>query len=60
MRKLSLVAVVLLFTGVSGQLHFTQTKTGSIVAGDVDGDAAADFQIFLAGVTALSAGDFVL
>jgi Ca2+-binding RTX toxin-like protein len=62
------------FTGVAGQLHylantvsevynngfFTDTFTGGTLSGDVDGDAFADFEIVLIGVTSLSATDFIL
>jgi Ca2+-binding RTX toxin-like protein len=47
-------------TGVAGQLVFDQTA--SLVQGDVNGDALADFAISvrLAGAGGLSAGDFLL
>jgi len=33
---------------------------GGVVQGDVNGDGIADFEIALAGVTSLTAGDFIL
>ena len=48
------------FSGVSGQLRFAVTGGNSIVVGDVNGDGAGDFHIFLAGVTTLAASDFAL
>jgi Ca2+-binding RTX toxin-like protein len=48
------------FTHVAGQL-IELTKTGGfLVEGDVNGDAKADFGIFVDGSTALGAGDFIL
>ncbi|WP_343718488.1 calcium-binding protein, partial [Inquilinus sp.] len=49
-----------LFTGVAGQLRFTQGGGVTTVAGDVNGDGAADFHIQLTGTIALVAADFVL
>jgi serralysin len=49
------------FTGVAGELRFDSTAAGnSIVSGDIDGDGNADFEIFVADVTVLTAGDFLL
>jgi Ca2+-binding RTX toxin-like protein len=49
------------FHGVKGELRATATASGNtIIAGDTDGDASADFQILVQGVTGLTAGDFVL
>ena len=48
------------FGGTAGQLRFDLTSDGAHVQGDVNGDGLADFDIFLAGVTALSASDFIL
>jgi trimeric autotransporter adhesin len=53
------------FTGVAGQLRWLQVnKPGedkvTVVAGDTDGDAVADFQIELAGLLTLTIGDFFL
>jgi Ca2+-binding RTX toxin-like protein len=44
------------FTGVAGQLRFT----GGILAGDVNGDGIADFEVKVTGAASLVAGDFVL
>ena len=48
------------FTGSAGQLRITTNGTDAFVLGDVDGDAAQDFIIHVAGVTSLVAGDFLL
>jgi Ca2+-binding RTX toxin-like protein len=48
------------FTGVAGQLHYALTTGGAVLSGDVDGDAVADFSLFLAGVSTLREGDFIL
>jgi Ca2+-binding RTX toxin-like protein len=48
------------YSGTAGELRFTSGAVNSIVRGDIDGDGADDFQILVAGVTTLSAGDFVL
>jgi Ca2+-binding RTX toxin-like protein len=54
------------FSGVAGQLHVTKIDMAgtasdkTIVAGDVDGNKVADFQIELSGLHKLDAGDFVL
>jgi serralysin len=44
------------FTGQSAQLSFTN----HVLSGDVNGDKAADFQIYVSGVSALSTTDFYL
>jgi Ca2+-binding RTX toxin-like protein len=49
------------FSGSAGELRATATASGNtIIAGDTDGDASADFQILVQGVTGLTAGDFLL
>jgi Ca2+-binding RTX toxin-like protein len=48
------------FTGVAGQLRFASSGGNTWVAGDVDGNAAADFLILLTGIVPLLAGDFLL
>jgi serralysin len=48
------------FTNVAGQLRFAASGSDTIVAGDVNGDGVADFNIQLTGVIALVAGDFSL
>ncbi|MFE0756741.1 M10 family metallopeptidase C-terminal domain-containing protein [Inquilinus sp. NPDC058860] len=48
------------FTGVAGQLRFAVSGGQTVVAGDVNGDGASDFQIQLNGSIALVAADFVL
>ena len=44
------------FSNVAGELRFA----GGILAGDVNGDGVADFQITLTGVTSLTSADIVL
>ena len=54
------------FSGVAGQLRVSTVDLAgtasdkTIVAGDVDGNKSADFQIELSGLHKLDAGDFVL
>ncbi len=54
------------FTGVKGQLHWTQFNAAgtindkTIIEGDINGDKVADFQIELTGLKTLTAADFVL
>ena len=48
------------FTGAEGELRAVNAGANSIVSGDVDGDAHADFSILVVGVNGLSGGDFVL
>lgn len=48
------------FSGVAGELVYRLEGGETIVAGDVDGDGVADFEIALTGTVALSAGDFLL
>jgi Ca2+-binding RTX toxin-like protein len=43
------------FSGVAGQVRYV----GGIVAGDVDGDGAGDFQIGIDGAPVLTSGDFL-
>ncbi|TSD83019.1 hypothetical protein FFK22_039915 [Mycobacterium sp. KBS0706] len=49
-----------LYSGVAGQLRYSLTTYGTIIAGDVDGDGTSDFHIRLSGNLTLVAGDFVL
>ncbi|HTV68977.1 MAG TPA: calcium-binding protein [Rhizobiaceae bacterium] len=49
----------LAFTGVSGQLRFTDQGTTCLVQGDVNGDGKADFEISVK-VATLGVGDFIL
>ncbi|MEZ5774976.1 MAG: leishmanolysin-related zinc metalloendopeptidase [Hyphomicrobiaceae bacterium] len=44
----------------AGELHYTKAGANVIVAGDVNGDAKADFEILVKGVAVLSAADFLL
>jgi serralysin len=44
------------FTGVCGQLSYVD----GIISGDVDGDAAADFEIQVVSAPTLVANDFIL
>ncbi len=54
------------FTGAAGQLRwFRQDLAGTvsdrtIIEGDINGNAVADFQLQLAGLKTLTAADFVL
>lgn len=49
------------FTGVEGQLRIFQTLAGhTYVAGDVDGNKTADFEIKIVGLWDLGASDFIL
>ena len=48
------------FSGSAGQLRFTVAGWQTIVEGDVDGDAVADFQVQLTGIVKLVADHFVL
>jgi Ca2+-binding RTX toxin-like protein len=49
------------FTGAGAELRAFQTAGGhTVVAADVDGDRAADFQVVARGLHNLDAGDFVL
>ncbi|MBX7456784.1 hypothetical protein K3152_00845 [Qipengyuania sp. 1NDH17] len=48
------------FTGTAGELRFYVDGEDTFVAGDVDGDGVADFQIRLEGVHDFTMGDFVL
>jgi hypothetical protein len=48
------------FSGTAGELRVSVPSTNTLVTGDVDGDAVADFHILLTGTHALSAGDFLL
>jgi Ca2+-binding RTX toxin-like protein len=48
------------FTGIAGQLRFVASGANSLVEGDVNGDGASDFEIFLKGVATLHAADFLL
>ena len=50
------------FTGSPGDLRFEQINLGTDtkVAGDVDGDQIADFELILTGNIGLQASDFLL
>ena len=48
------------FSGTAGELRSVVTGSSSIVSGDVNGDAVADFAILVKGVTPLQASDFTL
>jgi Ca2+-binding RTX toxin-like protein len=48
------------FSGTAGELRAGAAGTNTLVSGDLDGDAVADFQILLTGAHTLSAGDFLL
>ncbi|WP_088347611.1 MULTISPECIES: M10 family metallopeptidase [Rhodomicrobium] len=44
------------FSGTAGELHFA----GGVLAGDIDGDSAADFQINILNIAMLHASDILL
>jgi Ca2+-binding RTX toxin-like protein len=48
------------FTGVKAQLSLTISGGDLIVSGDVNGDARADFEIMVVGLTSLASSDFIL
>jgi len=48
------------FHGSAGELRYVAAGLSTIVEGDTNGDAVADFQIQLKGTFALNAGDFLL
>jgi Ca2+-binding RTX toxin-like protein len=48
------------FSGTAGELRATTPGTNTLVTGDINGDAVADFHILLTGTMTLSASDFVL
>jgi len=52
--------IVAAFTNTAGELRITTGSGNSIIHGDNDGDGTDDFRIFVAGVTHLQAGDFLL
>jgi hypothetical protein len=48
------------FTHQAGELRVFTSGSQTVVAGDVDGNGTADFQILVAGTVTLTAADFVL
>lgn len=48
------------FTHVAGLLHYLALGANTLIEGDLNGDAVADFQIELTGTITLTAADFVL
>jgi hypothetical protein len=48
------------FSGVAGQVRYTQADGRTFVMGDLNGDRAADFIIELSGLVSLAATDFIL
>ncbi len=48
------------FSGVAGQLRTVQSGTMTYLAGDTNGDKAADFMIALSGLISLASSDLVL
>jgi Ca2+-binding RTX toxin-like protein len=48
------------FSHHAGELQYAVVGANTIVSGDVNGDAKADFQILLVGHPALTASDFIL
>ena len=47
------------FSGQGGELHYTQSGANIIVAGDVNGDRVADFQVVLRHTSLFGPGDFI-
>lgn len=48
------------FTGAAGELSARSVTGGTLIAADVNGDRASDFEILLEGSVALSADSFLL
>ena len=48
------------FSGVAGQLHYEHSGGNTLITGDVNGDAVADFVIQVAGLVSFTSGDFLL
>jgi Ca2+-binding RTX toxin-like protein len=48
------------FSGTAGELRFYFASTQTILAGDTNGDGAADFQVAFKGTHTLTGGDFIL
>ena len=48
------------FNAVAGELRWADIGPGVLVSGDTDGDGAADFRIFLAGIASIAEGDFLM
>lgn len=48
------------FHKVAGEVHYRYEGTDTVIEGDTNGDAKADFQIELRGKIALSSADFIL
>jgi hypothetical protein len=48
------------FSGKAGELRASALGANTLVTGDVNGDAVADFHILLTGTHTLAAGDFLL
>ncbi|MGL4962546.1 MAG: calcium-binding protein [Inquilinus sp.] len=48
------------FTGVAGQLHYSNNGVQTVLTGDVNGDKISDFQIVLTDAPGLIASDFHL
>jgi Ca2+-binding RTX toxin-like protein len=48
------------FTGVAGQLHYSNNGVQSVLSGDVNGDKVSDFHIVLTDAPGLIASDFYL
>ena len=48
------------FSGVAGELHQYTSGADTVIAGDVDGDSIADFEIQVNGTFTLLSGDFIL
>lgn len=49
-----------LYSHQAGELRYAYSGSDTVIAGDVNGDGASDFQIVLTGHIVLQAGDFIL
>jgi len=48
------------FSHTAGELRFVSNATDGFLIGDADGNGAADFVLFLQGVSTITAGDMIL
>ncbi len=48
------------FSGAAGELRYAASGSNTVISGDVNGDAKADFSILLSGSHSLSGSDFIL
>jgi hypothetical protein len=48
------------FSGIAGQVRQYAAGGSTVIAGDINGDSRADFQITVAGAVTLQDSDFIL